>query len=83
MKTRTVPKPRNPVARQLRAPAFRKQIVRSATTYRRKERGARAPDDTGQLPRAGPLRAPTPSFRRTPSPRGGLAVAQTAARQSR
>ena len=47
MKTRSRPKPRNPVARQLRSPAFRKQIVRSATTYRRKERGAPRPDDPG------------------------------------
>jgi hypothetical protein len=32
------PRPRNPVARALRTPQFKKRIVRSAKSYRRKGR---------------------------------------------
>ena len=47
MKRKSLPKPCNPIARQLRSPAFRKQVVRSAKTYRRKARGTARPDDAG------------------------------------
>jgi len=48
MKTR---KPRNPVARALRAPVFRKRVVRNRKTYTRKGRQAGEDRDGGENPR--------------------------------
>ena len=45
------PKQRNPVARQLRTPAFRKRTVRSRKTYTRKSRASKTHDD-GNTPRS-------------------------------
>ena len=44
-------KPRNPVARQLRSPAWRKRVVRSRKTYRRKGRQTCEDRDSGDNPR--------------------------------
>ena len=41
------PKPRNPVARDIRTARFCKRIVRSRKTYRRNARGADRHGDTG------------------------------------
>ena len=38
MNTRPAPKPRNPIARQLRSPTFRMRTARSDRNYRRKAR---------------------------------------------
>ena len=48
MKSATpVPKPRNPVARDLRTARFSKRIVRSRKIYRRMARGIDRHGDTG------------------------------------